>query len=131
MVNASSYGVGGVIIGELSPCPPMVFHQQWPPDVTESVISEINRGQKLTNLDLKLPGLVLLLLMIEHVCTMLREKTVALFSNNSPTVSWLQQKWHAGQVLLQSNSYVSSLYVSMLNRAVHLQPFTLQVIKIV
>jgi hypothetical protein len=91
VVDASSYGVGGVIIGELSPCPPTVFCQQWPSNVTESVISDTNWGGKLTNLDLKLAGLVLLWLMIEHVCTMLSKKKVALFSNNSPKVSWVQQ----------------------------------------
>jgi hypothetical protein len=29
--------------------------------------------------------------MMEHVCEILTEKRVALFSNNSPTVSWVQQ----------------------------------------
>jgi hypothetical protein len=48
VVDASSYGVGGVIIGGLSPCPPTVFRQQWPPNVTESVISDANQGGKLT-----------------------------------------------------------------------------------
>jgi hypothetical protein len=90
VVNASSYRVGGVIIGKLSPCPPKVFRQQWPPNVTESGISGTSQGGKLTNSDLELAGLVLFWLMIEHVCTMLREKKVALFSNNSPTVSWIQ-----------------------------------------
>jgi hypothetical protein len=32
VADASSYGVGGVIIGKLSPCPPTVFCQQWPPN---------------------------------------------------------------------------------------------------
>ncbi len=91
VVDASSYGVGGVTIGKLSPCPPMVFCQQWPPNVTESVISDTNQGGKLTNLDLKLAWLVLLWLMIEHLCTMLREKMVALFSSSIPMVSWVQQ----------------------------------------
>ncbi len=42
-------------------------------------------------MDLELAGLVLLWLMIEHMCPTLREKKVALFSNNSSTVSWVQQ----------------------------------------
>jgi hypothetical protein len=36
-------------------------------------------------------GLLLLWLMIEHVCSSLTKNRVALFSNNSPTVSWVQQ----------------------------------------
>jgi hypothetical protein len=84
VVDTSSYGVEGVIIGELSPCPPKVFRQQWPPNITESVISDTNWGGKLTNLDLKLARLVLLWLMIEHVCTMLREKKGYPFQQQQP-----------------------------------------------
>jgi hypothetical protein len=89
--DASSYGAGGVIIGELSECRPTVFRLQWPPDITASVISDKNRGSKQTNSDLEMAGLLLLWLMIEHVCSCLVEKKVALFSDNSPTVSWVQR----------------------------------------
>jgi hypothetical protein len=68
-----------------------MFQQQLPPNITALVISSTNKGGKLTNLDLKMAGLLLLWLMIEHVCTTLREKHVALFSDNSPTVSWVQR----------------------------------------
>ena len=47
--------------------------------------------QWITNSDLKLAGLVLLWLMMEHICGPLAEKHIALFSNNNPTVSWVQQ----------------------------------------
>jgi hypothetical protein len=60
MVDASSHGAGGIIIGELSACQPTVFQQQWPPDITALVISDTNKGGKLTNLDLKMAGLLLL-----------------------------------------------------------------------
>ncbi len=89
--DASSFGAGGIIIGKLSPCRPTVFRLQWPPDVTESVVSDRNRRGKLTNSDLKMVGLLLLWLMIEHVCESLTKKRVALFSDNSPTVSWVQR----------------------------------------
>jgi hypothetical protein len=89
--DASSFGVRGVIIGKKSECCPTVFRLQWPPDITESIISDKNRGGNLTNLDLEMAGLLLLWLMIEHVCSLLTEKRVALFSNNSPTVSWVQR----------------------------------------
>ena len=91
VVDASSHGVGGVIIGELSECPPTVFRLQWPPDITNNVISDANLKGSITNLDLELAGLVLLWLMMEHVCGPLAEKRIALFSDNSPIVSWVQQ----------------------------------------
>jgi hypothetical protein len=80
----------GVILGELSACRPTVFRLQWPPDITESIISDKNKGRTLTNSDLEMAGLLLLWLMIKHACSCLVEKRVALFSNNSPTVSWVQ-----------------------------------------
>ena len=86
VVDASSHSVGGVIIGKLSECLPMVFRLQWPPDITANVISEAYPLGTITNSDLKLVGLVLLWLMMEHV-----EKRIALFSKNSTTVSWVQQ----------------------------------------
>ena len=46
---------------------------------------------RLTNLDLEMAGLLLLWLMIEYICTTLTEKRIALFSDNSPTVSWVQR----------------------------------------
>jgi hypothetical protein len=44
--DASSFGAGGIIIGELSECFPTVFRLQWPPDVTAAVVSDKNRGGK-------------------------------------------------------------------------------------
>ena len=90
VVDASSFGVGGIVIGKLLPCRPTVFRLQWPPDITASVISDRNRNGKITNSDLEMGGLLLLWLMIEHICTTLTEKRIALFSDNSPTVSWVQ-----------------------------------------
>ncbi len=91
VVDASSHGVGGVIIGELSECLPTVFRLQWPPDITANVKSEANPKGTITNSDLELAGLVILWLMMEHVCGLLTEKRIALFSNNSPTVSWVER----------------------------------------
>jgi hypothetical protein len=91
IVNASSQGVGGIIIGKLSKCPPMVFWLQWLMDITANVISNRNPKGMITNSDLELAGLVILWLMMEHVCGSLAEKRVALLSNKTPTVSWVQQ----------------------------------------
>ena len=82
VVDASSHGVGGVIIGELSECLPTVFKLQWPPDITANVKSKANPKGTITNSDLELAGLVLLWLMMEHVCGPLTEKCIPLFSDN-------------------------------------------------
>jgi hypothetical protein len=68
-----------------------VFHLQWPPDITASIITESNPTGTLTNSDLELAGLVLLWIVMNHVCTDLKEKRVALFSNNSPSVGCVQR----------------------------------------
>jgi hypothetical protein len=81
----------GDIIGKLSECPPTVFHLQWPPNITASIITESNLIGTLTNSDLELAGHVILWIMMVHVCTDLVEKRVALFSNNSPSVGWVQR----------------------------------------
>jgi hypothetical protein len=91
VVDASSHGVGGIIISKLSACLPTFFQLQWPPDITASVVSDKNPKGKLTNSDLELAGLVILWLMMEHGCGRLAEKRVALFSGNSPTVGWVQR----------------------------------------
>jgi hypothetical protein len=90
VVNASSHGMGGIIIGKLSECPPTVFHLQLLPDITANVITKLNLTGTITNSDLELAGLVILWIMMEHVCTDLADKCVALFSNNSPSVGWDQ-----------------------------------------
>ncbi len=54
IVDASSHGVGGIIVGELSACPPSVFQLQWPPDISANVISERNRQERITNSNLEL-----------------------------------------------------------------------------
>ena len=77
VVNTSSQGVGGVIIGELLECLPTVFRLQWPPDITKNVISDANPKGTITNSDLELAGLVLLWLMMEHLCGPLAEKRIA------------------------------------------------------
>ncbi len=43
----------------------------------------------VTNSDLEMAGLLLLLLVMEDVVCNLKEANVALFSNNTPTVSWV------------------------------------------
>jgi hypothetical protein len=42
IVDASSYGVGGMVLGKLLGIPPMVFRLQWPQDIMDSLVSFSN-----------------------------------------------------------------------------------------
>ena len=72
--DASGHGVGGVIIGALSPCTPTVFRWQWPPDVAQDIKTFENPGGHIANSDLEMAGLVLLWLAMEAVCGPLEDK---------------------------------------------------------
>jgi hypothetical protein len=89
--DASAHGVGGIIIGEAKAVPPTVFRMQWPSDITAQVVSHSNPTGTLTNSDLEMGGLLLLWLIMEAVCPSLDGAHVALFSDNSPTVHWVQR----------------------------------------
>jgi hypothetical protein len=89
IVDASSHGIGGVILGELSCVPPTVFRLQWPPDISNALVSFDNPRGSITNSDLEMAGLLLLWLCLEGVAPNLAHKHVALFSDNSPSVSWV------------------------------------------
>jgi hypothetical protein len=88
IVDASSYGVGAVVLGELSECIPTVFWWEWPEDIRKEIKSFGNTTGSITNSDLEMAGMLLLWLVIEDVCSVLAEKQVALFSGNTPTVAW-------------------------------------------
>jgi hypothetical protein len=89
IVDASSHGVGGVMVGELSGCVPTVFRWQWPEDIHTQVISFDNPAGNITNSDLEMAGLLILWLVIEGICGSLTEKRIALFGDNSPSISWV------------------------------------------
>ena len=91
ITDASSFGAGGVIVGENKAAPLTVFRVQWPPDITAAVISDNNPEGTLTNNDLEMAGLVLLWLAIEATCPDLEGSHVALYSDNTPTVSWVER----------------------------------------
>ncbi len=80
--DALSHGVGGVVIGEGSPCTPTEWLQE---------VKNLYHAKTITNSNLEMAGLLFLWLVIESVCGNLREKSVALFSDNSPTVEWVRR----------------------------------------
>jgi len=89
--DASGHGVGGVIIGENMACIPTVFRFEWPADIKADLNSEHNPKGKITNSDLEMAGLLLLWLIMEEVCDVKSGTHAALFSDNQPTVSWVQR----------------------------------------
>ena len=89
--DASGEGVGGVIIGENKACPPTVFRLQWPQDIKDDLVSDKNPKGRITNSDLEMAGLLLLFLIMEAVCIDLGETHIGLYSDNSPTVSWVRR----------------------------------------
>ena len=91
ITDASSFGAGGVVIGENKAVAPTVFRVQWPTDVTNDIVSFTNPSGRITNSDIEMAGLLLLWLTIEGVCPDLVDAHVALFSDNSPTVSWVDR----------------------------------------
>jgi hypothetical protein len=89
IADVSEHGAGGVVLGEISACTPVVFCWEWPDDIKQDIISLNNPTGRLTNSDLEMAGLVILWLVIECICDNLREKRVTLLSNNLPTISWV------------------------------------------
>ncbi len=66
--DMSSFGVGGIVIGESHAFPSMLFCLQRPADITKIVISEANPWGAITNSNLEYMGMILLWLVMEGVC---------------------------------------------------------------
>ncbi|KAL7549199.1 hypothetical protein ACHAWF_012468 [Thalassiosira exigua] len=99
--DASEQGVGGVVIGENMPCTPTVFRLEWPDDIKRSIVTSSNRSGTITNSDLEMAGLFLLWLVMESVCSCLRRRHSALFSDISPTVGWVWRAAARGSIVTQ------------------------------
>ncbi len=87
--NASSHGVGSIIIGENLPCVPTVFRMEWPDLIKSNLINKLNPHGCITNLDLEMGGILLLWLVLENTAPSLRKRNVAIYCNNSPLVRWV------------------------------------------
>ena len=62
IVDASTEGVGGIVVGENDEVHPTVFRYEWPEEVRALVISTKNPAGRITNSDLEMAGMFLLLL---------------------------------------------------------------------
>ena len=89
IVDASTEGVGGIVVGENDAVHPTVFRYEWPEEVRALVISTKNPAGRITNSDLEMAGMFLLLLVIRMIVPSLDSKHLALLDDNSPTVSWV------------------------------------------
>ena len=107
IVDASSHGVGRVVMGETLQCISTVFCWEWPQDVTANVWSFSNLMGTITNSDLEMTGVLILWLVMEVVCQPLQGKQVALFSDNSPAVGWT--KCLASRKSLVAKHFVQAL----------------------
>jgi hypothetical protein len=88
IVDTSSYGVGGIIVGDLSKLPQTTFQLQWPPEINNALVTFENPWGKINNSDLEMAGLLLLWLCIEAITQTLEQKHAALISNNTTIVGW-------------------------------------------
>jgi hypothetical protein len=89
--DASKHGVGGMIVGEGMAVIPTVFRFEWPEHIKNDLCSTENPSGSITNSDLELAALLMLFLAIEAVVGDVSEKHVALYSDNSPSVHWVQR----------------------------------------
>ncbi len=89
--DASRHGFGGIVVGEKAHIPPTVFRGQWTPDIKQELVSESNPHGRLTINDLEMARMLLLWFVIEAVTGNIPQTNAALFSNNSPTVSWINR----------------------------------------
>ena len=71
--------------------PPTVFHHTWPEHIQNDLNSAANPAGSITNSDLELVALLFLFLIVEVVVSDLQDKHGALYSNNSPSIHWVQR----------------------------------------
>ncbi len=90
ITDALGHGLGGVIVGKNMPVTPTVLRLQWPEDVSRNIVSATNTNGTITNSALEMARLHMLWLIMEEICQPLAHSHVALFSDNSPTVHWVQ-----------------------------------------
>ncbi len=71
--------------------PPTIFRIQWPTEISSNLVSFNNPKGKINNSNLEMAGLLLLWLCVEAIAPDLAHKHIALFSDNSLTVSWVKK----------------------------------------
>jgi hypothetical protein len=80
-----------VVVGELSELPPTVFRFQRLTDISHYLVSFKKPKGKINNSDLEMVGLLFLWLCVEAITPDIAHKHITLFSDNLPTVSWVNK----------------------------------------
>ncbi len=80
-----------MVVGELVELPPTIFCILWPKEISEDLVLFKNPAGKINNSNLEMAGLLILWLCVEAIAPDLAHKHIALFSDNSPTVSWIKK----------------------------------------
>jgi len=91
VMDAAKEGAGGVIFGEKEACEPTVFRFEWPKEVQDNMCTFDNPSGHITNSDLELAGFLLAFLVLELVAPNLTNRHIAMFCDNSPTISWVER----------------------------------------
>jgi hypothetical protein len=86
--DACALGAGGAWTSGTSRLHPFMWQVEWPSDIREAVCSAHNPTGHITINDLELAGAVLNWLALEAQNLEIKNKHVALFCDNTPTVSW-------------------------------------------
>lgn len=85
--DASLHVMGGIIFGHKTACVLIVFCLEIPQDIKDAMLkTHAEQGEHLTNSDLDMTSILLLLLIMEQVCDIQPGTHIAHFSNNSPMV---------------------------------------------
>jgi hypothetical protein len=87
--DASGFGAGGVWFGGTKNLDPIVWHVQWPADVTAALVSDTNPQGTITNSDLEVAGVLLQEAVLEaELGSAMAGKHIVIGSDNSPAVAW-------------------------------------------
>ena len=88
-VDACKYGMGGVWLSGEQNLHPTVWRFPFPSDIQQRLSSSSNKTGDITINDLEMAALLTHFLVLEHISpTSLKFTTVAIFSDNTPTVAW-------------------------------------------
>eukprot|EP00978_Attheya_sp_CCMP212_P001507 scaffold3149_cov26-Attheya_sp.AAC.2 len=82
--DASAFGAGGVWFGGERQLDPSVWRIVWPLDIRTAVISESNPKGRLTNSDLEMAGVLLLMMLVLETLAPLKHRRAVALCDNTP-----------------------------------------------
>jgi hypothetical protein len=89
-VDASKWGVGGVLFSRIASMIPIVWFLEWPQEIPDQFCSSTNKSGQLTISDLDLTGILLQWLVLEQAVDTktLKHNSIAIWCDNLPAVAW-------------------------------------------